>query len=96
MKITVLGPAALAGALMLASAGPVQADNECQKRTIRADHKLHDAIEHHGPNSPQADHARHDLAEARAYCWDHEHKWWDADGNRWREQRDWDDHDHDH
>jgi hypothetical protein len=35
------------------------------------------------------------LREAREYCWEHSHRWWDEDGHRWRSGRDWDDHDHD-
>jgi hypothetical protein len=95
----VLAPAALTGALMLAGPTVLRADNDCQKRTEKADHNLHEAIEHHGYNSSQAEHARHELNEARSYCWNHEHKWWDQDEHRWRDQRDWNDndhHDHDH
>jgi hypothetical protein len=91
----VLGPVVLAGMFLFAGATIVRAD-DCQKRTIKADHKLHEAIEHHGWRSPQAEHWRHELAEARAYCWDHNHRWWDQDGHRWHSDHDWDDHDHDH
>ena len=76
-------------------AAPVRADEDCQKRIIRADHKLHEAAEHHGWDSPQVAKYRHELAEARAWCWEHSHRWWDEDGHRWRTDRDWDDHDHD-
>jgi hypothetical protein len=92
----VLGPVVFAGALMFASATMVRADDDCQKRTVKADHRLHEAIEKHGPQSPEAEHARHNLAEARHYCWDHNHRWWDEDAHRWHDQQDWDDHDHDH
>jgi len=91
----VLAPAALTAALMLSAAGSLRADDDCQKRTINADHKLHKAVEHHGWDSPEAQHWRQELAEARSYCWDHEHKWWDEDAHRWHSDRDWDDHDHD-
>lgn len=91
----VLAPAALTGMFVLAGAASVRADDDCQKRTIKADHNLHEAIEHHGPNSSQADHWRHELADARSYCWNHEHKWWDEDAHQWRNEH-WDDHDHDH
>jgi hypothetical protein len=90
-----LAPALFAGILLFAGATVVRAD-ECQKRTIRADHKLHEAVEHHGWQSPEAEHWRHELAEARAYCWEHSHRWWDEDGRRWHTDHDWDDHDHDH
>ena len=67
-------------------------DDQCKARIVHADHKLHDAIDHHGPNSPQADHARHELQEARERCWKEHHKWWDEDAHRWHDQQDWDDH----
>ena len=90
-----LAAAALAGLLLFTGAPNVRAD-DCQKRIAKADHKLHEAIEHHGPHSSQAEHWRHELAEARSYCWEHSHRWWDEDGHRWRTEHDWDDHDHDH
>ena len=86
---------AFAAALFLA-APAAHADDDCQKRIVHADHKLHEAVEHNGWQSSQAEHWRHELAEARSYCWEHSHRWWDEDGHRWRDQRDWDDHDHDH
>lgn len=92
----VVAPLALGGAFFLAAAGPVRADDDCQRRTAHADHKLHEAIEHHGWQSPEAQHWRHELAEARSYCYEHAHRWWDEDGHRWRSDRDWDEHDHDH
>ena len=91
----VLGPLVFATMLFFAGATIARADN-CQKRTAKADHKLHEAIEHHGWQSPEADRWRHELADARAYCWEHNHRWWDEDGHRWYTERDWDDHDHDH
>jgi hypothetical protein len=88
--------AALAGVLMLTSAAYLCADHDdCQKQTARADHKLHEAIEHHGYQSKQADHWRHELHEAREHCWNTNHRWWDEDGHRWHTDHDWDDHDHD-
>ncbi|HEY2457456.1 MAG TPA: hypothetical protein VGI13_09155 [Candidatus Acidoferrum sp.] len=85
------------GAFLFAAGTPIlRADDDCQKRIVRADHKLHEAAEHHGWNSPEAQHYRAELAEARSYCWEHNHRWWDEDGHRWRTDRDWDDHDHDH
>ncbi|HWY07509.1 MAG TPA: hypothetical protein VNY24_11665 [Candidatus Acidoferrales bacterium] len=92
----VLSASALSAALFFVGAAPSRADNDdCQKRIARADHKLHEAAEHHGWNSPQAAKYRHQLAEAREWCWEHSHRWWDEDGRRWRTDRDWDDHDHD-
>jgi hypothetical protein len=91
----VIAPLALSGAFMLAAAGPLRADDDCQKRTVHADHKLHEAIKDHGPDSPEARHWRQELAAARSWCWDHDHKWWDEDAHAWRSEH-WDDHDHDH
>ena len=88
--------AALIGFLLFTGAPRVRADeSECQHRTERADHRLHDAIEHHGRESRQAEHARAQLREAREQCWNRNKRWWDEDGHRWRSERDWDDHDHD-
>jgi len=90
--------AAAIAAFLLFSAAPrtVANESECQHRIVKADHKLHEAAEHHGWDSPQAEHARQDLREAREYCWSTYHRWWDEDGHRWHTDRDWDDHDHDH
>jgi len=93
-KITLAG-AALAGFLLFTGAPSSRADDDCQRRIARADHRLHEAIEHHGRESRQAEAARHNLHEAREDCYNRNHRWWDEDGHRWREDRDWDDHDHD-
>jgi hypothetical protein len=92
----VLAPVALAGALLFATSPVLRADDDCQKRTINADHRLHEAIQKHGPDSPDAQHWRQELAEARSYCYQHDHRWWDEDNHKWHTDRDWDDHDHDH
>ncbi|HEY2461122.1 MAG TPA: hypothetical protein VGI16_09945 [Candidatus Acidoferrum sp.] len=87
----------LAAFLAFAAAPLVRASEaECRARMERADHRVHEAAEHHGWDSREAEHARGQLREAREYCWSHEHKWWDVDGRRWHSDRDWDDHDHDH
>jgi len=92
----VLAGAALAGFLLFAGAPRLRADDDfCQRRIAKADHRLHEAIEHHGRESRQADHARAQLHEAREQCWNRNKRWWDEDGHRWRSERDWDDHDHD-
>jgi hypothetical protein len=85
----------IAGTLMF-GAKTLRADDDCQKRIARADHRLHEAAEHHGWDSPQAQRWRHELHEAREYCYQHNHRWWDEDERRWRSDRDWDDRDHDH
>jgi len=94
---SILAAAVLVG--MLAFAGTPRASAEdydrCQRRIAKADHKLHEAAEHHGWNSRQADNARRQLHEARERCWNERHRWWDEDGHRWHSDRDWDDHDHD-
>jgi len=88
----ILAGAALTGFLVFASAPQVRADErECQNRLARADHRVHEAVEHHGWDSKQAEHARHELREAREYCWKTEHRWWDEDDRRWHSDRDWDD-----
>ena len=93
---TLLGTTALAAGLTLfAGAGRVKANDECQERIVRADHNLHEAIEHHGYESKQTARARIELRDARQYCWEHSHRWWDVEGNRWHSDHDWDDHDHD-
>jgi len=100
-KISATGNAAiaavaLAGFLMFAGAPRARADDDCQRRIAKADHNLHEAIEHHGYESKQAEHWRHELHNAREHCWNTYHRWWDEDGHRWRTDHDWDDHDHDH
>jgi hypothetical protein len=93
---TALAAAALAGFLMFTGVPPLRADNDdCQRRIVRADHRLHEAIEHHGYKSEQAERRRHELRETRERCWNAHHRWWDEDAHRWHTERDWDDHDHD-
>src|SRR5262245_53444939 len=96
-KLIVTG-AALAGALAFTCPTHARADeSECQHRIATADNRLHEAVEHHGWNSRQAEHARHELREARAYCYSSYHRWWDEDERRWHSDRDWDDeHGHPH
>src|SRR5258707_1486693 len=93
-----LASAVVLGMLAFAATPRASAEDydRCQRRIAKADHKLHEAVEHHGWNSRQADHARRDLHEAREHCWNQNHRWWDEDGHRWHSDRDWDDHDHDH
>ena len=92
-KLTLAG-GTLAGFLLFTGAPGLRAD-DCQRRISKADHKLHEAVEHHGAHSRQADHARDQIREGREHCWTSSHRWWDEDGHRWRSDRDWDDHDHD-
>jgi hypothetical protein len=71
-------------------------DERCQRRIEHAEHELHEAMEHHGRDSKQADHERRELHEAREQCWREHHRWWDEHERRWHDERDWDDRDHDH
>ena len=90
-----LSAVTLAAAVLLASVPRASADDDdCGRRTARADHKLHEAIEHHGSYSAQANHWRHELQEIRERCWKEHQGWWDAHENRWHHDHDWDDHDH--
>jgi len=92
---TALAAAAFAGFLMF-TAVPLRADrDDCQRRVARADHRLHEAIEHHGYRSEQAERRRHELHEARERCWNANHRWWDEHEHRWHTEHDWDDRDHD-
>jgi len=94
-KRYVFGSVVIAGALLFSGATTLRAE-DCQKRIIKADHKLHEAIDHHGWDSPEARHWRDELNAARSWCWEHGHRWWDEDQHRWHTDRDWDEHDHDH
>jgi len=93
---TILICLAISASFLFTYVPPSRAEDDCQKRIIKADHKLHEAVAKHGWQSSQADHWRHELAEARSWCWEHSHRWWDEDEHRWHDQHDWDDHDHDH
>lgn len=53
----VFGCAALVGLMTLSGTPVVKADNDdCQLRITKADHKLHEAAEHHGWNSKRPAH----------------------------------------
>jgi hypothetical protein len=90
--------AALTGALLFTAAPGLKADeSECQHRVAKADHHLHEAVEHHGWDSPQARHAREELRAEREHCWSRYHRWWDEDDHRWHSDQDWDaEHGHPH
>lgn len=87
---SVLAVAALIGLLAFAATPRAFAHEDpyykCQRRIARADYKLHEAIERHGWYSRQANHARHELREARERCWNGYHRWWDEDGHRWAQR----------
>jgi len=65
-----LATAALGGLLFLAGAPAANAADRdsCDRRIAKADYKLHEAIEHHGYDSRQADHWRHERREAYQRC----------------------------
>ena len=92
MLVRLFACVALAGIFGLG--GQAARADDCQKRVSQADHRLHEAIEHRGYQSEEAEHARHELQEARERCWNENHHWWDADQKRWHTDRDWDDNDH--
>lgn len=87
--------AVLAGWLMFLGAPRLRADDDCQRRIAKADHKLDEAIEKHGARSEEAERRRKVLHEVREQCWKANHRWWDEHEHRWHTDRDWDDHDHD-
>src|SRR5260370_39094844 len=84
-----LASAVVLGMLTFAGAPRASATDydRCQRRIAKADHRLHEAAEHHGWNSRQAGHARHELHEARERCWRPRHRWGDDDGPRWHSDR---------
>jgi hypothetical protein len=89
--------AMLAAVLLFVGVPRAAADDDgCRRRVAHADHNLHEAIEHHGYTSRQANHWRHELHEARERCWREHKQWWEVHENRWHHDHDWDDHDHDH
>jgi len=90
---TTLLTAVFAGFVALTATAPLARADDCQERIAKTDHKLHEAIEHHGPQSEQANHWRHELNEARERCWTSNHRWWDEDEHRWQTDHDWHDHD---
>ncbi len=69
-----LAAAAFVGLLAFAGTPSARADEyaRCQRRIAKADHRLHEAVEHHGWDSRQADKADHRLHEAV------EHHGWDS------------------
>lgn len=69
-RLTLAG-IALGALVVFGGASAAQAANpygDCERRIERAENKLDKAIAHHGYYSWQADHARHELREAREEC----------------------------
>lgn len=92
VAVALMAPAAVPRAFAQ-SRGEI--DERCQRRIEHAEHELHEAIEHHGRYSKQADHERRELHDVREQCWHENHRWWDGHERRWHDERDWDDRDHD-
>jgi len=89
-------PAATLSAVFVFASLPCAAghDDDCSRRSAHAEHKLHQAIVHHGFYSRQADHWRRELREIRERCRRDRRQWWDEHEHRWRSDRDQNDHDH--
>ena len=49
-----LAAAMFVGFFAFTTAAPVVRADDCQERMVKIDHKLHEAIEHHGSQSSQA------------------------------------------
>jgi hypothetical protein len=81
-----LATAALGGFLLFAGAPSAKANDweNCNRRVDRAEWKLHEAIEHHGFYSRQADHWRHELREEHERCWRERREWRE---HEWREHQ---------
>src|SRR5258708_39678892 len=73
-----LAAVAFVGLVAFSGAPSALADDDrgCQRRIAKADHKLHEAVEHHGGKSRQAEQARDQLHEARGHCWNQRHPLW--------------------
>ncbi len=95
-KTLLIGATILGSTILLSAPKSRAADEDCQKRIVRIDHEIHKAAEKHGWDSPEVREKRRDLVAAREWCWEHGHRWWDEDAQRWHTERDWDEHDHDH
>jgi hypothetical protein len=63
-----LATAALGGFFLFAGVPSAKAD-DCQRRIAKTEHELGEAIEDHGYNSRQANHWRHERAEAYDRCY---------------------------
>jgi hypothetical protein len=82
---TALASALAGGFLLLGGAATVRADDidSCRQNVEKWESRLERDIDHHGVYSRQANHDRHELAEARENC---KHRY----GNAWRGNRDFD------
>ena len=79
MKSWALSVGIAAGLMIFAGGVPkaqAESPEDCQKHIAHAEHDLHEAIEHHGRDSKQANHERRELHDARERCWREHHRWW--------------------
>ncbi len=100
---SIFGKAALAaivlGGLLLFGAPKAKADgfDDCNRRISFSEYRLHEAIEHFGYYSPQANHWRHEREEAyerlERYRYNHRHEDWREHERHEREHRERYDHD---
>jgi len=67
-RTTSLGAILLGCFFLFAGSLPAQARDDCRRRVDHAEWKLDQAIRHHGYYSRQANHWRHEVAEARGSC----------------------------
>jgi|SRR5579872_2470530 len=74
---------------LVAGAPRAHADehDRCRRHIEKAEHRLDEAIRHHGEHSPEARERRHELYEEREHCWREQHGWWDGHDQRWHEER---------
>ena len=76
MLLRKLSSMALAGALLVSTAGLLQArdhDDKCEERIHKAEHNLEKAVQKHGEHSKQAEKQRKELDEAREKCGHRDH-----------------------
>jgi hypothetical protein len=66
-----IGMMALAGLILVGSAVPSFAREDCRDRVRSAEHNLQQAIRRHGRNSHQAQARRRQLERAREFCSEH-------------------------
>jgi hypothetical protein len=67
---------------LIAGVTPLSAgdrDGKCAKRIARAEAQLHEAVEHHGEHSRQAEKKRDELHRAREACHDFHDRDFDRD-----------------
>jgi len=80
-----LATAALGGFFLFAGAANAQAADryDCDRAIRYSDHRLHEAIEHRGYYSREANYWRHERHEAFERCWrDRDYRHYDRDYRR--------------